>query len=58
MMRTILFIHFNPGSGRLEQLVKRIPYAPEDSEMYWIDISRKEKEMLGAEKLEYLNNHY
>ena len=27
MMRTILFIHFNPGSGRLEQLVKRIPYA-------------------------------
>jgi len=58
MMRTILFIHFNPGSGRLEQLVKRIPYAPEDSEMYWIDISRKEKEMLGVETLEYLNNHY
>ncbi|OQA82054.1 MAG: hypothetical protein BWY31_03463 [Lentisphaerae bacterium ADurb.Bin242] len=58
MMRTILFIHFNPSSGQLEQLVKRIPYAPEDSEMYWIDISRKEKEMLGAEKLEYLNNHY
>ena len=58
MMRTILFIHFNPGSGRLEQLVKRIPYAPEDSEMYWIDISRKEKEMLGVETLEYLNNHH
>ena len=58
MMRTILFIHFNPGSDRLEQLVKRIPYAPEDSEMYWIDISRKEKEMLGMETLEYLNNHY
>ncbi len=58
MMRTILFIHFNPGSGQLEQLVKRIPYAREDSEMYWIDISRKEKEMLGVEKLDYLNNHY
>lgn len=58
MMRTILFIHFNPRSGNLAQLVKRIPYAPEDSEMYWIDISRKEKEMLGVEKLEYLNNHH
>jgi len=52
------FIHFNPVSGRLEQLVKRIPYATEDSKMYWIDISRKEKEMLGVEKLDYLNNHY
>ena len=58
MMRTILFIHFNPGSGRLEQLVKRIPYAQEDSEMYLIDLSRREKEMLGVETLEYLNNHY
>ena len=58
MMRTILFIHFNPSSGSLEQLVKRIPYAPEDSEIYWIDISRREKEMLGAETLEYLNNHH
>lgn len=58
MMRTILFLHFHPASGRLNELVKRIPYAPEDSELYFIDISRAEKETLGMETLKYLNNHY
>ena len=57
-MRTILFLHFHAESGRLNELVKSIPYAPEDTELYFIDISRPEKEMLGVQELKYLNNHY
>ena len=29
MMKTVLFINFNTSSGRLEKVVKQIPYAPE-----------------------------
>ena len=42
MMKTILFINFNTHTGRLEKLVKQIPYAPEDNSMYYVDISQEE----------------
>ena len=58
MMRTILFLHFHTESGHLNELIKQIPYAQEDTELYFIDISRREKETLGVDHLEYLNNHY
>lgn len=58
MMRKILFIHANPNTGKLLQLVKEIPYAPEDQTMYFIDISKQDMEMLGTKHLNYLNNCY
>ena len=58
MMRTILFIHYDPKRNELCTLVKRIPYAPEDAEMYFVDISLADKEKLGVGDLKYLNNHY
>ncbi len=58
MMRQILLIHINPNTGKLVQLIKKIPYAPEDQEMYFIDISRQEMENLGVKHLSYLNNCY
>lgn len=36
MMKTVLFINFNTSSGRLEKVVKQIPYAPEDKSIYYI----------------------
>ena len=58
MMRTILFIQYDPKRNELCTLVKRIPYAPEDAEMYFVDISLADKEKLGVGDLKYLNNHY
>ncbi|WP_288613549.1 hypothetical protein [uncultured Victivallis sp.] len=58
MMRTILFVNFLPEARQLRSIVKRIPYAPEDYEMYFIDISAADKERLGVDALSYLNNHY
>ena len=58
MMRKILFIYANPKTCELLQLVKEIPYAPEDQTMYFIDISRQDMETLGVEHLNYLNNCY
>ena len=58
MMRTILFVNFLQETRQLRSIVKQIPYAPEDSEMYFIDISTADKEKLGVDALSYLNNHY
>ncbi len=58
MMRTILFIHYDPECNGLYSLVKHIPYAPEDTELYFVDISPIDKEKLGVMELKYLNNHY
>jgi len=58
MMKTILFINFNTHTGRLEKLVKQIPYAPEDKSIYYIDISQAEKSLLGVKELYYMNNQY
>ena len=58
MMKTVLFINFNTSSGRLEKVVKQIPYAPEDNSMYYVDISQEEKSLLGVKELNYLNNQY
>ncbi len=58
MMRTILFIHYDPKRNELCSRVKRIPYTPEDTDMYFVDISPIDKEKLGVMELKYLNNHY
>lgn len=58
MMRTILFIHYDPQNNKLCSLTKQIPYTPEDSEMYFIDISLADKDRLKVKELKYLNNHY
>ena len=58
MMKTVLFINFNTSSGRLEKVVKQIPYAPEDKSIYYIDISQAEKSLLGVKELYYMNNQY
>lgn len=58
MMRTILFVNFLQETRQLRSIVKQIPYVPEDSEMYFIDISTADKEKLGVDALSYLNNHY
>ena len=58
MMKTVLFINFNTSSGKLEKVVKQIPYAPEDKSIYYIDISQAEKSLLGVKELYYMNNQY
>jgi hypothetical protein len=47
-----------PIPANFFSLSRKIPYAPEDQTMYFIDISRQDMEMLGTKHLNYLNNCY
>lgn len=58
MMRYILFAHINPDTERVAYVLKKTAYAPEDTEIVFLDISRQECENLGVEQVIYPTNHY
>jgi len=58
MMRSILFANLNPHTGKIAYVIRKTAYAPEDTGITFLDVSKQECEALGIDRIVYPTNHY